>query len=155
MIIRYAAAFALVAAISSQASAQSPPQAKLGMDGAAEEFRDRMIYEAVAWKDMLDHCKSKDAAVLLRKLGRDNGLYAWWEWKTPEVSEPQEGNLQSCRKSALGARYALNDYAEGNLEGYRLSLSTYTREWPKCAQAFPAAAKAMRKAYSKNPLRPD
>ena len=151
------------------AAAQTPPQTKLEDDGGVAEFRDRIIYETIAWRDLFEQVKlvSSQQAVLLRNKGRASGLYAFWEWKSPPgASETEQESLLSCRKAAQGARYAMNDYTELLLnrqlnqpvveweEKYRLSLSTYTREWPKCERAFPDAAKAMKKAYAKTPIRP-
>lgn len=126
--------------------AQSPPQTKIGQTGAVAEFRDRMIYEAIAWRALLEQAKSREIAIQLRNAGRQQGLYAWSEWNTPDTIETERERLEGCRTAVLGVRYALNDYAEGNMENYRLSLSTYSREWSKCELAFPAAVKALRKA---------
>ena len=132
------------------------------------EYRDRMIYEAIAWRDMFTQVKSmtlKEAAAFRNK-GREVGLYAFFEWKAPDDLETDHERVVSCRKAAVGARYAVNDFTELLLnrefkqptaeweEKYRRSLSAYEREWPKCERAFPAAVKAMKKAYEVSPVRP-
>ena len=150
---------AIAVVFGAQVSAQTPSQMDLAHDGGAAEFRDRMIYEAIAWRGMQVKRMSAEDAVQLRNRGREEGLHAFWEWKTPDVPEAEQARLLSCRKAAQGARYALNDHTELLLspsrqweENYRTSLSTYSREWPKCEQAFPQAVKAMKNAYHANKL---